>query len=87
MESGDLQRGGERIHLTSREKEILRQLAQRSGEAVPRSDFLDAATGDGVRAIDVQINRLRQKIEKDPANPVHLQTVRGRGYCLYVERL
>lgn len=87
MESGDLQRGDERIHLTSREKDILRQLAQRSGEAVPRSDFLDAANGDGVRAIDVQINRLRQKIEKDPANPVHLQTVRGRGYCLYVERL
>ncbi|MGB3022779.1 MAG: winged helix-turn-helix domain-containing protein, partial [Methyloceanibacter sp.] len=35
--------------------------------------------------IDVQINRLRRKIEKDPANPVYLQTVRGKGYILYPE--
>ena len=35
------------------------------------------------RAIDVQINRLRRKIETDPSNPVYLQTVRGKGYILY----
>jgi two-component system, OmpR family, phosphate regulon response regulator OmpR len=35
--------------------------------------------------VDVQINRLRQKIEADPANPVHLQTVRGAGYVLHVD--
>jgi two-component system phosphate regulon response regulator OmpR len=37
------------------------------------------------RAVDVQINRLRRKIENDPANPVYLQTVRGKGYILYSE--
>ena len=39
----------------------------------------------GERAVDVQINRLRRKIENDPANPVYLQTVRGKGYILYSE--
>ena len=39
----------------------------------------------GERAVDVQINRLRRKIEHDPANPVYLQTVRGKGYILYSE--
>ena len=41
--------------------------------------------GGGERAVDVQINRLRRKIENDPANPVYLQTVRGKGYILYSE--
>jgi two-component system phosphate regulon response regulator OmpR len=44
----------------------------------------DDATGTE-RAVDVQINRLRRKIESDPANPVYLQTVRGKGYILYTD--
>ena len=44
----------------------------------------DESTGTE-RAIDVQINRLRRKIESDPANPVYLQTVRGKGYILYTD--
>ncbi|MDO8941908.1 MAG: helix-turn-helix domain-containing protein [Desulfobacterales bacterium] len=40
---------------------------------------------DSERTIDVQINRLRRKIERDPANPVWLRTVRGIGYRLSVE--
>jgi two-component system phosphate regulon response regulator OmpR len=40
---------------------------------------------ESARSVDVQINRLRQKIESDPANPVYLQTVRGAGYALYVD--
>ena len=44
----------------------------------------DDSTGTE-RAIDVQINRLRRKIESDPANPVYLQTVRGKGYILYTD--
>ena len=51
------------------------------GETVPRG----ALTGDGTvneRAVDVQINRLRRKIEVDPANPLFLQAVRGIGYRL-----
>jgi two-component system, OmpR family, phosphate regulon response regulator OmpR len=53
------------------------------GETVPRS----ALTGGGTvneRAVDVQINRLRRKIERDPANPLIVQTVRGAGYRLVV---
>jgi two-component system, OmpR family, phosphate regulon response regulator OmpR len=86
IENGELQGRGERIHLTTREKDILRILAQRAGQAVPRTEFQTDGGSDGARAIDVQINRLRQKIEIDPANPVHLQTVRGQGYCLFAER-
>ena len=44
----------------------------------------DDATGSE-RAIDVQINRLRRKIETDPGNPVYLQTVRGKGYIFYID--
>ena len=86
LENGELLNGGERTHLTTREKDILRILAQKSGQPVPRTEFQMEGGTDGARAIDVQINRLRQKIEIDPANPVHLQTVRGQGYCLFAER-
>jgi two-component system, OmpR family, phosphate regulon response regulator OmpR len=44
----------------------------------------DESTGSE-RAIDVQINRLRRKIEPDPANPIYLQTVRGKGYILHTD--
>ncbi len=86
MENAELLGRGERIHLTTREKDILRILAQRAGQPVPRGEFQMEGGSDGARAIDVQINRLRQKIEIDPANPVHLQTVRSQGYCLFAER-
>ena len=69
------------IHLTDREREMLRILAVAPGETVPRG----ALTGNGSvneRAVDVQINRLRRKIERDPASPLFLQAVRGIGYRL-----
>jgi len=78
---GELRRGEEVIHLTDREREMLRILSAAPGETVPRG----ALTGGGTvneRAVDVQINRLRRKIEKDPANPLFLQAVRGIGYRL-----
>ena len=81
LDRGELRHGEETIHLTDREREMLRILAVAPGETVPRS----ALTGDGSvneRAVDVQINRLRRKIEKDPANPLFLQAVRGVGYRL-----
>ena len=84
LETGLLERGGESLRLTGREKDILRQLAGKAGEAVSRADLQGA---EGARAIDVQMNRLRQKIEKDPTNPVYLQTMRGQGYCLFAEPL
>jgi two-component system, OmpR family, phosphate regulon response regulator OmpR len=81
LERSELREGDEVIHLTDREREMLRILAEAPGETVPRS----ALTGNGSvneRAVDVQINRLRRKIERDPANPLFLQAVRGIGYRL-----
>jgi two-component system, OmpR family, phosphate regulon response regulator OmpR len=78
---GELRQGEEIIHLTDREREMLRILAENPGETVPRG----ALTGNGTvneRAVDVQINRLRRKIEQDPASPLFLQAVRGVGYRL-----
>ena len=81
LERGELRQGDDPVHLTDREREMLRILALAPGETVPRS----ALTGNGTvneRAVDVQINRLRRKIERDPANPLFLQAVRGIGYRL-----
>ena len=85
---GELKRGDEVVHLTDREREMLTLLAANPGETVPRLAL--AGTGGnggnggavGERAVDVQINRLRRKIERDPANPLFVQTVRGVGYRL-----
>jgi two-component system phosphate regulon response regulator OmpR len=82
---GELRRGGELIKLTSREKELLRLLARRPGQPVARNELTPPGTEDSARSIDVQINRLRRKIESDPANPVYLQTIRGSGYALHLD--
>jgi two-component system, OmpR family, phosphate regulon response regulator OmpR len=79
---GELRRGEEVIRLTDREREMLRVLVASVGETVPRQAL--AGNGDSVseRTVDVQVNRLRRKIEDDPANPLVVQTVRGFGYRL-----
>jgi two-component system phosphate regulon response regulator OmpR len=79
---GELRRGEESIRLTDREREMLRVLAVSAGETVPRQAL--AGNGESVseRTVDVQVNRLRRKIERDPANPLIVQTVRGVGYRL-----
>jgi two-component system phosphate regulon response regulator OmpR len=79
-----LRKGEDTIRLTDREREMLRMLARTPGETISRFDL--AGTGDAVseRAVDVLVNRLRRKIEKNPANPVFVQTVRGVGYRLVV---
>jgi len=81
----ELKKGGESLKLTDREQEILCIFAQRVGETIPRHELVGEDANVGERTIDVQINRLRRKIEKDPANPTWLQTVRGVGYRLSVE--
>ena len=78
----ELKKGGEALKLTDREQEILAIFAERAGETIPRHELVANDSDVGERTIDVQINRLRRKIEKDPANPVWLQTVRGIGYRL-----
>ena len=82
---GELKRKDETIKLTERERDLLRLFAQRPGMPIARHELAaDESTGSE-RAIDVQINRLRRKIEGDPANPVYLQTVRGKGYILHTD--
>jgi two-component system, OmpR family, phosphate regulon response regulator OmpR len=82
---GELKRGAQVIRITDRERDILRIFAARPGDTIKRHEFLKVSNGGGERAVDVQINRLRRKIEGDPSNPVHLQTARGIGYRLLVD--
>jgi two-component system phosphate regulon response regulator OmpR len=81
---GELRRGEENIKLTDREREMLRILAGTPGETVSRAAL--AGNGESVseRAVDVLVNRLRRKIERNPANPLYVQTVRGIGYRLVI---
>jgi len=82
---GELKREDESIKLTERERDLLRQFAQRRGMPIPRHELSNDESTGSERAIDVQINRLRRKIESDPSNPIYLQTVRGKGYILYTD--
>jgi len=72
------------IRLTGGEAALLTALARRPNEVLSREDIVDALGMDetGERAIDVQVTRLRRKIETDPREPRFLYTARGRGYVL-----
>jgi two-component system phosphate regulon response regulator OmpR len=89
VERGKLWRGEEPVRLTATEAQLMRIFAAQPGEAVSRSKLVeDLGRGLGQaqeRAIDVQITRLRRKIESDPRQPRYLQTVRGSGYMLAVD--
>jgi two-component system phosphate regulon response regulator OmpR len=80
----ELRRGAEPVHLTDRERQIMAIFAASPGDTVSRSSLVGGDAPAGERTIDVQINRLRRKIEADPANPLYLQTVRGIGYRLSI---
>lgn len=80
----ELKRGMETVHLTDRERQIMAIFAAAPGDTVPRTALMADDAAGGERTIDVQINRLRRKLETDPANPVYLQTVRGIGYRLAI---
>ena len=80
---GELFRGGDPVHLTAAEAALLMALARRPGEPVSREALSQEAQFSGnVRTVDVQVTRLRRKIERDPKFPRYLQTVRGTGYVL-----
>jgi two-component system phosphate regulon response regulator OmpR len=83
LERRRLFKAGEPVHLTEAESELLYQLARRAGEPVSREELSPQGdeTGDS-RLTDVQMTRLRRKIEDDPRFPRYLVTVRGRGYML-----
>ncbi|HZT50920.1 MAG TPA: response regulator transcription factor [Stellaceae bacterium] len=80
---GELYRGSEPVRLTTAETALLLALARTPGEAVSREALsLEAEMGGTPRRVDVQMTRLRRKIEADPKFPRFLQTVRGTGYVL-----
>lgn len=78
-----LQRGQTEVHLTEAEAALLVALARSPGSAMSREE-LSRQTGSDInsRTVDVQVTRLRRKIESDPRSPRYIQTVRGRGYVL-----
>lgn len=85
-----LQRGDAHIYLTSTEQALLAALVNRNGQTTSREQLHELISGNAVdpaasRSIDVQVTRLRRKLEDDPKQPRYLQTVRGRGYVLYVD--
>jgi two-component system phosphate regulon response regulator OmpR len=79
---GELRKGDEVIRLTDREREMLRVLTASVGDVVPRQALAGSGEAVSERTVDVQVNRLRRKIERDPGNPLIVQTVRGVGYRL-----
>ena len=80
LDRGELWRGADLIRLTATEAQLMRVFAAAPGAAIGRDRLGDVEGGD--RAVDVQITRLRRKIEADPKQPRYLQTVRGEGYML-----
>src|SRR5580658_4980687 len=84
LERGELTGPDGPIRLTGGEAALLTALAGRPGEILSREDIAAALGTDdaGERAVDVQVTRLRRKIEADPREPRFLHTVRGRGYVL-----
>jgi two-component system phosphate regulon response regulator OmpR len=86
IERAELSRAGAPIRLTATEVQLMRIFAENLRQAVSRARLVEDLGRDGgqaqERAVDVQITRLRRKIEADPKQPRYLQTVRGEGYML-----
>ena len=79
---GELTRDGELVRLTEGEAALLKRLARSRHEPVDRLELAKETVDPSGRAVDVQVTRLRRKIEDDPKTPRYLQTVRGVGYLL-----
>ncbi|ETA52791.1 response regulator [Ponticoccus alexandrii] len=86
IERGEMWQGEELVRLTATESQLMRIFSARPGEALSRSKLVEELGRDKgqaqERAVDVQITRLRRKLESDPKQPRYLQTVRGAGYML-----
>ena len=80
IEKRELTKSEDRVYLTDREMNLLIALAKSPGQPLNREKL--AGIDEPGRSVDVGINRLRRKIEKDPRMPLWLQTVRGEGYIL-----
>lgn len=86
MERGEMWQGAELVRLTATEVQLMKIFSAQPGEAITRAKLVEDLGRDRgqaqERAVDVQITRLRRKIETDPKQPRYLQTVRGAGYML-----
>lgn len=86
LDRGEMWRGDELIRLTGTESQLMKIFSGSPGEPVSRSKLVEDLGRDRgqaqERAVDVQITRLRRKIEPNPKQPQYLQTVRGAGYML-----
>lgn len=82
LERGELRRDDTPVRLTEAEAELLKALALNANVPIERYTLASGAADAAGRAVDVQVTRLRRKIEVDPKNPRYLQTVRGVGYML-----
>jgi two-component system, OmpR family, phosphate regulon response regulator OmpR len=87
IERQELTRDGEAVRLTTRERDLLQTLVEHAGAIVSRQILGNRAAERKAaeRTVDVEIARLRRKIESDPNDPRHLQTIRGQGYRLLIE--
>ena len=89
IETGALTKDADPVRLTATEVQLMRVFAAQPGVAVGRGEVIARLGREGLqakaRAIDVQITRLRRKLEDDPKSPKYLQTVRGAGYMLVVD--
>lgn len=85
LDSGFLAKDGERVHITSGESALLSTLSGRVGQPVSREALASQISAKSERAIDVQITRLRRKLEADPSRPQFLITVRHKGYRLQAD--
>jgi two-component system, OmpR family, phosphate regulon response regulator OmpR len=84
LDRGEMWRGADPVRLTATEAALMRIFSAQPGAAVSREKLVGDLGADASqeRAVDVQITRLRRKIEADPKQPRYLQTVRGEGYML-----
>ena len=78
-----LKKGDENIYLTEGEDKLLNYLAIKKNDIVLREELAEKEYNENeFRKIDVQVTRLRQKIEKNPKRPIYIKTIRGKGYKL-----
>lgn len=82
---GELSRNNRLVRLTEAEVTLLKLLAARGGDPISREELARRTSAGMERSVDVQVTRLRKKIEDDPKEPVYLQTIRGVGYRLAVD--
>ncbi len=87
LSNSQLKRGDEIVYLTSNEALLLKLLAQQAGTPVSREELSKLMPNSGnERSVDVQMVRLRKKIEENDSKPLYIQTIRGAGYVLYAQK-